>query len=573
LKSLPELALWWRERGHFESFERACRNPLAAQNKVLQGLLADNANTAFGRDHDFEKIRDTTAWRARVPVRDYEALRPYMDRLVAGEERVLTRDAPCMFATTSGTTGLPKLIPVTAAWRRQMGALLRLWIFAAQQDHPGCLTGKVLTIVSPAVEGHTPRGIPFGAMSGMTAQKAPFLTRRQFAVPPIVSSIVDYETRYFLTMRLALMQPVSLIMTPNPTTLMRFRDITARHGESLVRAIHDGTLGVPWPELQAHAGHTSDAFKQIIQRSLAPDPACARRLAKAMERDGELRPRHAWPGLLLIGCWLGGSAGQHAKGLGKAFGEQVALRDMGLLASEGRMTIPLEDDHAAGPLYVHANYYEFIAEADIERPHPPILGAHELIDGGRYYLVLTGGNGLYRYDLNDVVEVNGFYHNTPKVAFVRKGRDMVSITGEKLHLNQIQAAVRAAERAADCTFWQYRVVPDVAQSRYDWLVELELATSDEADLQTARKAFDSALAELNMEYRSKRESGRLEAPRLLLMQPGWSERVAHGEISLGRRDVQYKWAHIQLEWDEASRQEVRRTLDDALPGADAGISA
>ena len=117
------------------------------------------------------------------------------------------------------------------------------------------------------------------------------------------------------------------------------------------------------------------------------------------------------------------------------------------------MTVPVEDHTAAGVLAVHANFYEFIPEDEIEHPRPPVLLAHELEAGKRYYLILSGGNGLYRYDLNDIVEVRGFYHRTPKVAFVRKGRDMVSITGEKLHLNQIQAAIREAEQRSRVEVW------------------------------------------------------------------------------------------------------------------------
>src|SRR4030095_10757009 len=141
-------------------------------------------------------------------------------------------------------------------------------------------------------------------------------------------------------------------------------------------------------------------------------------------------------------------------------------RDLGLIASEGRMTIPLESSSAAGPLAVHAHFYEFITEDTIDTLDPPILLAHELEQGQRYYVILTGGNGLYRYDINDIVEVRGFHNRTPKVAFVRKGRDMVSIVGEKLHLNQIQAAVQQAEIASGLQSWQFRLIPDIDQSTY-----------------------------------------------------------------------------------------------------------
>ena len=109
-------------------------------------------------------------------------------------------------------------------------------------------------------------------------------------------------------------------------------------------------------------------------------------------------------------------------------------------------TAPKQDGTAAGVLAVHASFFEFIAEEEIDAPCPAARLAHELEEGRRYYVLLTGANGLYRYDLNDIVEVRGFHHRTPKVAFVRKGRDMVSITGEKLHLNHPIGRASCRER-------------------------------------------------------------------------------------------------------------------------------
>jgi GH3 auxin-responsive promoter len=238
----------------------------------------------------------------------------------------------------------------------------------------------------------------------------------------------------------------------------------------------------------------------------------------------------------------------------------VPLRDLGLLASEGRMTIPLEDGSAEGVLAVHASFFEFIPEDRIESPSPPVLLAHDLEEGHRYYLILSGGNGLYRYDMNDVVQVRGFHGRTPRLAFVRKGRDMVSITGEKLHLNQVQAAVREAEDQTKLDVWQFRLVPDVEGRRYDLLVEPRGALADAQGL-AFLEAFDQALARLNVEYASKRASKRLGPPRLAVMRPGWSERECRADFQAGKRELQHKWPVMRLEWDVASRQAVLRTLE------------
>jgi hypothetical protein len=550
---------------HHARFQRATERPETAQAAVLRALLARNAGTAFGRAHGFARLGGPAEYARRVPIRDFEGFRPWVERILAGEPGVLTTETPIAFATTSGTTGQPKLIPVTPVWEAELAGLMRLWMLAALRDHPDCFDHAALTLVSRAVEDQTPDGRPVGALSGMAYRRIPWLLRRQQAVPYGVCLIRDPDTRYFVTMRLALARAVSSIGTPNPTSLIRLAETAALNSEAMVRAIHDGTLGVPTPELAPEGGVPAVAALRTIRARLRPDPARARFLARVAAAPGGLKPGACWPELRLIACWLGGTAGFHARQLADYYGD-VPLRDLGLLASEGRMTVPLEDGTPAGVLAIDANFYEFIPEERIDEPAPPVCLAHELEDGRRYYLVLSGHNGLYRYDINDVVEVQGFHGGTPRIAFVRKGRDMVSITGEKLHLNQLQAAIAEAEDETKLPVWQFRFVPDVDGWRYHALVEFRGARPNRDAARVFLVAVDRALARLNCEYAAKRASRRLRPPRLCVMQPGWAERQCRADVRGGQRDVQYKWPAIRLEWDAASRAEV-------LEGIDAGGSA
>ena len=460
-----------------------------------------------------------------------------------------------MFTTTSGTTGEPKLLPVTVKWREQMAALTRLWLARALRDHPRCLDEKALTIASPAIEGETDNGMPYGAMSGVTYQRIPWLIRRQYALPYAISLIAGYEARYFLVMRLAMADSISIIGTPNPSTLIRLARIGDQKAEDIIRAIHDGTLGIEDPQIRTHRGITAHEAISEIRGALRSDPARARVLENARNRTGRLLPRDIWPELRLIGCWLGGSVGFQAKQLTEYFGS-VPLRDLGLWASEGRMTIPLNDATPSGVLAVHANFYEFIPEESIEQPDPPVLLAHQLELRRRYYIVISGSNGLYRYNMNDIVEVTGFYNRTPLIAFVRKGRDMASITGEKIHVQQLQAAVLAAEARNGGRVRQFRVIPDVVKSRYDLLVEFSGAQPDARHAHRFLRDFDEALGRQNIEYASKRASLRLHAPRLLVMLPNWSDRLAAADFQNGKREAQYKWRQLAAEWDDYSKREI-----------------
>lgn len=544
-----------REAGHARRFEAALRDPAAAQARVLAALCSRNSETAFGKAHGFAAIRTAADWRRAVPLGDYETHRPWVDRLLAGERGVLTREEPDSFCITSGSTGAPKLIPVSHAWREGYAAQTRLWIRGALRDHPRIFAGRIMALVSPAVEGLTEGGMPYGSMSGMSARRAPWLARRQYALPYAVALIKDHEARYFFMARVAMAQSVTALLSPNPSTLHRLAGVIASRADDLLRALHDGTVGAPLPEVLQLEGPVDLAER--LAPHVVPQPERARRLTAEASRAGGLTPAMLWPGLALLGCWLGGSAGVQAAGLRSLYGASVPMRDLGLLASEGRMSLPLEDDSAAGVLNVHAVHYEFLPE-DISSPDPdaPTLLAHELEDGGRYRVVITPGQGLYRYDMNDIVEVRGHVGRTPRIAFLRKGRDMLSMTGEKLHLNQVQEALLEAVATEGLALWQYRLVADVERMAYDLLLEPSGAPWTAEAAARVAAGLDDGLSRRNIEYASKRKSGRLGPPRPVLMRAGWAEALSRAAFARGRREAQFKWNPLADAWDEESRAYV-----------------
>src|SRR5688500_5615652 len=353
----------WRHR---RAFDVATEHPARAQAQVLGRLLRENATTAFGHEHGFATATTPAEFARRVPIRDYEAIRPYVARILAGGARVLTAEAPFMFTSTSGTTGEPKLVPVTASWTEAMASLTRLWTAHALADHPAMLDRRVLAMVSPAIEGMCAGGLPHGAMTGLTFQRLPWAIRRRQSVPYANALIADHETRYIVAARLALAHSISSIGMPNPSTLLRLAEVATRHADALVRAIHDGELGVDHVAPTAHAGISAEELHAALAAGLAPDPRRAAALARVLERHGQLVLGECWPELALLACWLGGSAGIQARHLDAHFGPGVARRDLGLVASEGRLTMPVDDHSAAGVLAVHTTFFEFVPEEAIE---------------------------------------------------------------------------------------------------------------------------------------------------------------------------------------------------------------
>ena len=126
------------------------------------------------------------------------------------------------------------------------------------------------------------------------------------------------------------------------------------------------------------------------------------------------------------------------------------MRDVGLIASEGRMTIPIEDGTPAGILDIRHHYFEFIPEDQADRDEPETVEAADLIEGRNYFILLTTAGGLYRYKIHDLVRCVGFHGQAPVIEFLNKGAHFSSLTGEKLSEHQVIAAVEAAQRQRAC---------------------------------------------------------------------------------------------------------------------------
>ena len=163
----------WLRMKHVRRFEAATRAAASTQAHRLLSLLQANQDTVYGREHGFDRIRTVQEFQSRVPIAEYERLEPYVERAMHGERGVLTREAPLMFALTSGTTGKPKFIPVTPAFLAEYNHAVQVHTWRLVEDYPEIVGGTALVTSSCDVEGHTEGGIPYGAISGFLARRQP----------------------------------------------------------------------------------------------------------------------------------------------------------------------------------------------------------------------------------------------------------------------------------------------------------------------------------------------------------------------------------------------------------------
>lgn len=523
-------------------FEKATRDPLGAQKEQLFSILRGNAATEYGRRYGFGAIASIADYRRRVPVISYRDIEEEVKRVLSGAKNVLTAEDPVMFSRSSGTTGEPKYIPVTRSCQgRAHKDVMRTWMFHAQKAHPDLFAGKVVSLVSPAVEGHAPCGVPFGSTSGQMYRDMPRLVRSAYAIPYEVFEIEDYAAKYYVIMRIAAVADVRFLATANPSSILRLCEKASEFGEELIRDVRDGTL--------ARDLAVESSLRRHLEPLFRPDPEGARRLEAARaKRGGMLKPVDYWPHLHLIGCWKGGTVGRYLESFQQWFDpdarQPVPVRDWGYLSSEARGSVPLSDEGSQGVLTVGSNFFEFVAAGEMESKGDDLaacnfLTVEGLEKGKEYYIFLTTTGGLYRYDINDIVRVTGFYNAAPQIEFLRKGRGMTNLTGEKVDVNQVMAAVDAAGRAVGTVPAHFLAEADDEQNRYLLRVEFGASVSAEAGREFLRE-FDRQLKSINIEYKGKRESLRLGAPVLHVMRQGWYERVHRQQVDSGMRDFQVK---------------------------------
>jgi hypothetical protein len=510
------LAQAYRKLCCVNGFERAAKDPMRYQERLLLDMVRKNKDTKFGRAHFFESIRTIEDFQKNVPIRRYEGFLDYIEEIKHGKQGILTREDVILFGMTSGTTGKPKYCPITREFEADNRKNWEIWQHYSYRDHPGIYDGKVFVMVSREIEGYTPGGVPYGSVSGMIANHLSRFVRNIYVLPYVVWDIKDYEARYYAILRIAIEEKVTLIVTPNPSMLLLLARKALHYRDRIIKDIEKGTI----------TGFEIDtSIREALASRLKPNPHRAAEL-----RKGSFTPADYWPRLSLIGTWKEGTLSHYIKQLPKYY-NQVPLRDIGLISTEGHSTIPLQDEGGQGILAVTTHFFEFMPVG-----HKTYLTCDKLEEGKEYFLIITTSAGLYRYHTNDIVKVVGFWKRTPIIEFLHKGEHVTSITGEKLTEWQVVNAVRMASHGHFFTLDGFTAVANTRASRYDFLMEFH---QKPRDMEGFTSSIDNAMKQLNIEYREKRNSGRLKRPVIRMIRPG-SYHALHKAKSEKGHDAQVK---------------------------------
>lgn len=516
--------------GHrFRRLHNAAKSPAAAQQTVLSEILAANAETAFGKRHGFASIRNAADYRRAVPVHDYEDLRADIEAQELSGETRLTREQPVYYNRTSGTVAAPKNIPVTASGLKRIRGNQQLAAYSFSR-WPGLFGGKMFAVTGAAVEGHMPGGTPYGSASGVLYQNQPKLLRARYVLPAELTSIEDYEDRYLSMAVFGVAESrVTVAAMPNSSTLLRLLDIVNRRADELLCIVADGMLpsGVP-PGIGA---------------ALKRQPRRAAELGQIFDRRGKLSYADIWPRLSGLVTWTGGSCGVAIRNLRPALPPGCGIIELGYVASEVHGTVNVDARRNLCLPTLDHTFFEFAPRADWEAGgEPELLDLSDLQEGEAYYIIVTTADGLYRYDMNDIVRVTGRIHATPTLEFVQKGKGVTSITGEKLHESQVLGAVGEALEATDTAAAFFIVLADAESAGYTLYVE---PREDGVRDPGLAALVDAGLRSTNIEYDGKRASGRLDALRIGWLRTGTGDAFREHRVAGGQRDAQFKYLHLQ----------------------------
>ena len=460
------LARHIRRRDHLDN-----ANPGLAQAAVLQDLLSRAGNTAFGKDHGLEaiaNIRDASeqaaAFRAAVPVRDYEGLKPYVERVVAGETDVLWPGLPKYFCKTSGTTSGAKYIPLTEdSLPNHIGSARRALLHhIANSGSAEFVGGKMIFLQGSPTLAPTAGGVPLGRLSGIVAHHIPSYLQRNRLPAWDTNCIEDWETKVEAIVQETAGQDLRLISGIPSWVQMYFERLLAHTGAANVKEVFPnfslfvfgGVAFAPYAE----------RFRELI--------------------GGDVTAVETYPASEGFIAYQDGALGE------------------GLLVN------------AADGLFL-----EFIPANEYGRSDARRLGLGEVEMGVNYAVVISSNAGLWAYDLGDTVR---FVSLAPvRVLVTGRVKHFTSAFGEHVIAEEVESAMASALGRAGGQVVEFHVAPEVNPKNglpyHEWFVEFAVAPVDEAAFATA---LDAALQEQNPYYRDLISGAVLRHAQLTALRPG-----------------------------------------------------
>ena len=419
-------------------------NPIAAQDKVFFALLNKAKLTAFGQDHGFETIQTYQDFKKSVPIRDYEQLRPYIERVAAGEANVLWPGKPLYFAKTSGTTSGVKYIPISKESMPEhiKAARNALLGYIHETGDTSFVNGKMIFLQgSPVLEKKS--GIDTGRLSGIVAHHVPAYLQKNRLPSYETNCIDDWETKVDAIVAETLHQDLRLISGIPPWVQMYFDKLSQ----------------------VAKGKKVKDIFKNFS--------------------------------LFVYG---GVNFEPYRAKLEEAIGKKVASIET-YPASEG--FIAYQDSQADKGLLLLADagiFFEFIPVAEYFNENPTRLSLADVALDTNYALILNTSAGLWGYSIGDTIK---FVSKQPyKIMVTGRIKHFISAFGEHVIAEEVESALLAVAAKQAVQITEFTVAPQVNPPEgglpyHEWFIEF---VQPPKELASFAAALDEAMQQKNSYY-------------------------------------------------------------------------
>ncbi|MBD3883361.1 GH3 auxin-responsive promoter family protein [Phormidium tenue FACHB-886] len=527
-------ATQWRKT----RFVRKTQQVVAAQEKFLLTLLRTHQHTEWGRQHSFAAIETIDQFRQQIPILPYSSYEPFMERIANGEPNVLTPDPVIYLNLTSGSTGKQKLIPVTKRSRRMLNrANQTSTAFAALcLQQRGLALGKMLMVSSVQLLGCTNAGIEYGPVSVGTLRMSSKLNRQVFPYPFEALQPADNLARHYVCLLFALRdRHLGIIGANFPILALRLCDYLECYAEDLIRDLEAGTIA-EWLDLEPE-------LRTLLESRWSADVARAAELRQILKTEGCLTPKSAWKHLSLVMTAKGGTSDFYFERFPTYFGNTPIFG--GIYASaEATFGVYHDLDSDGAVLAIESGFFEFIPEDQWEVAQPQTLLPAEVTPGERYRILVTNYSGLCRYDIGDVVEVTGFFNQTPIIAFRHRLGGLLSSTTEKTTEFHAVRVMQQLQQDFNLPIANFCITLSEHEVPAHYLVNVELLPGHQlTDPQAFVQQFDRRLKEIHVSYEVKRRD-QVPPPHLRILAAGSFATVRQRLLDRGVPESQLKFPHI-----------------------------
>lgn len=429
----------WLGRRQRRKLEADTLNVKQVQEETLLKRLSKNAKTCYGRQYDFNSIKDSGSFRARHPITTYEHYRELISRIAAGEEKVIIAEKPLILAMTSGTSGTSAMLLSTKDTNTEFflqGVTVCLDAMGRAFPETDSLQRTTKFFYSPTFR-QSEAGIPIGPNSSTPASSRHMLNL--YTTPAPAFEVPSEKDTLYLHLLFALKDPSVGTLESNfaSTVFYAFSALQDRWQE-LVEDIERGKV--------SSALALEHKVRSRLEALIKPDPERAAQLRAHFQDGFRGIAKRVWPHLHLVLAVDSGSNQIYGEMLRESYCQGVPFYSPFYAATEGLIGVNLwpQDPNRRYLLCPRSMFCEFLPESSLEEETPQTVLMEEVKEGQNYELVITNASGLFRYRIGDIVKVVGFHNQCPIVEFQYRRGQMLSVRGEKVSEALFLASLKKA---------------------------------------------------------------------------------------------------------------------------------